>query len=142
MTFFLRSLSLSCKKIKYTLQKTKLENIYQTFNILLYHDRVFFLLILQLDMKMHAHVIIQNFRHYKIGKGSLSFKVNFAFRCENTNNFKARCQSAPFWSSTKSWEKKILNKYFQSEKLDVSGDSDFTHLPLLNIVHRLHFAMM
>lgn len=39
-------------------------------------------------------------------------------------------------------EKKILNKYFQSEKLDVNGDSNFTHLPLLNIVHWLHFAMM
>ena len=38
--------------------------------------------------------------------------------------------------------KKILNKYFQSEKLDVSGDSNFTHLPLLNIVHWSHFATM
>ena len=42
----------------------------------------------------------------------------------------------------KKLRKKILNKYLESEKLDVSGDSDFTHLPLLNIVHWLHFAMM
>ena len=27
-------------------------------------------------MRMHVHATIQNFRHYKIGKGSLLFKVN------------------------------------------------------------------